>query len=181
MLHFTLSVIWFLLPAAAANMAPVFAGQLFPQWDTPVDLGRRFGSFRLFGSHKTYRGILAGIVAGWIVFVIQKGFALESEFLYHLGLFDYPETSSLFGAALGAGAVLGDLLKSFFKRRLGLAPGEPWIPYDQIDWVVGAVVVSYFVFSPDLLVIIASLSLGLILQASGKIIGFYLKVNSTPI
>jgi CDP-2,3-bis-(O-geranylgeranyl)-sn-glycerol synthase len=29
-------------------------------------------------------------------------------------------------------------VKSFFKRRLGIAPGKPWIPADQLDYVVGA-------------------------------------------
>jgi CDP-2,3-bis-(O-geranylgeranyl)-sn-glycerol synthase len=32
----------------------------------------------------------------------------------------------------------GDAAKSFVKRRLGIPPGRPWIPWDQVDFVLGA-------------------------------------------
>jgi CDP-2,3-bis-(O-geranylgeranyl)-sn-glycerol synthase len=32
----------------------------------------------------------------------------------------------------------GDSVKSFVKRRIGIAPGKPWIPWDQLDFVLGA-------------------------------------------
>jgi hypothetical protein len=31
-----------------------------------------------------------------------------------------------------------DSVKSFVKRRVGIAPGAPWIPFDQLDFVIGA-------------------------------------------
>ncbi len=34
----------------------------------------------------------------------------------------------------------GDAAKSFVKRRLGIAPGKPWIPWDQVDFVLGALI-----------------------------------------
>jgi CDP-diglyceride synthetase len=34
----------------------------------------------------------------------------------------------------------GDSLKSLVKRRLGIPPGAPWRPFDQLDFVVGALV-----------------------------------------
>lgn len=44
------------------------------------------------------------------------------------------------GLRLGAGAMGGDLAKSFVKRGLGIPPGSPWIPFDQIDFALGALV-----------------------------------------
>jgi hypothetical protein len=44
------------------------------------------------------------------------------------------------GLRFGFGAVAGDAAKSFFKRRLAIAPGSPWIPFDQLDFAVGALV-----------------------------------------
>ena len=32
----------------------------------------------------------------------------------------------------------GDSMKSLVKRRIGIAPGKPWIPWDQLDFVLGA-------------------------------------------
>jgi CDP-2,3-bis-(O-geranylgeranyl)-sn-glycerol synthase len=46
------------------------------------------------------------------------------------------------GFLLGLGAMAGDAAKSFFKRRLGIAPGHPWIPFDQIDFQIGALLLA---------------------------------------
>ncbi|HZD43512.1 MAG TPA: CDP-archaeol synthase, partial [Methanomicrobiales archaeon] len=48
---------------------------------------------------------------------------------------------------LATGALLGDLAKSFFKRRLGKKRGEQWPIADQYDLVVGAFVLL-FIFDP---------------------------------
>ncbi len=42
------------------------------------------------------------------------------------------------GLRFGVGAMAGDIAKSFVKRRAGIAAGRPWIPWDQIDFVLGA-------------------------------------------
>lgn len=36
-----------------------------------------------------------------------------------------------------------DSVKSFVKRRVGIAPGEPGIPFDQLDFVIGALVLTW--------------------------------------
>jgi len=40
------------------------------------------------------------------------------------------------GLLCGSAAMAGDSAKSFVKRRLGIAPGRPWVPADQLDYVV---------------------------------------------
>ncbi len=42
----------------------------------------------------------------------------------------------LFGAVVGLMALVGDAVKSYFKRRLGKEGGAPWFPFDQLDFVV---------------------------------------------
>jgi CDP-2,3-bis-(O-geranylgeranyl)-sn-glycerol synthase len=37
----------------------------------------------------------------------------------------------------------GDALKSLVKRRVGIAPGAPWIPWDQLDFALGALVLVW--------------------------------------
>jgi CDP-2,3-bis-(O-geranylgeranyl)-sn-glycerol synthase len=32
----------------------------------------------------------------------------------------------------------GDALKSLLKRLAGIPPGRPWIPMDQLDFVIGS-------------------------------------------
>lgn len=53
---------------------------------------------------------------------------------------EYDESSlwaiALFGAFVGFMALLGDAIKSYFKRRTGRDRGRPWFPFDQLDFVV---------------------------------------------
>jgi CDP-2,3-bis-(O-geranylgeranyl)-sn-glycerol synthase len=44
------------------------------------------------------------------------------------------------GAWLGLGALFGDIVKSFFKRRLGIKPGTMFQPWDGIDYMIGAII-----------------------------------------
>lgn len=176
-----ISVIWLLLPAGFANMAPIFAKQIFPTWNTPVDFGKTLRGKQIFGSHKTYRGLISGVIAGAIVFALQ-------QMLYHrfltiriLSYFNYEEVSILFGAWLGLCALLGDLVKSFFKRQLGIDPGTPWFPFDQIDWIVGSVMGLRIVLVPSFSVAVASFVIGLILHLVVKYFGFVWKLNPTPL
>ncbi|KAA0006124.1 MAG: CDP-archaeol synthase, partial [Thermoplasmata archaeon] len=43
------------------------------------------------------------------------------------------------------GALLGDIVESFFKRRVGKERGEDWIPFDQVDFLIGALILCYIV------------------------------------
>jgi CDP-2,3-bis-(O-geranylgeranyl)-sn-glycerol synthase len=50
---------------------------------------------------------------------------------------------AVLGLRFGVGAMAGDSVKSLVKRRLAIAPGEPWIPWDQLDFVLGALAVVW--------------------------------------
>jgi CDP-2,3-bis-(O-geranylgeranyl)-sn-glycerol synthase len=47
-----------------------------------------------------------------------------------------PTLAFTFGALVGAAALVGDAVKSYYKRRLGKEGGAPWVPFDQLDFVV---------------------------------------------
>lgn len=118
-----------------ANMAPVVAAKynLIPRLNRPLDLGMRLRGIRVLGSHKTIRGIVVAVFAGAITGGIEAA-ALHQKISF--GFF--------IGAVLGFGAIAGDAIKSFFKRRLRVAPGSLWIPFDQIDFVIGATLAGIF-------------------------------------
>ncbi|MBX5326655.1 MAG: CDP-2,3-bis-(O-geranylgeranyl)-sn-glycerol synthase [Candidatus Bathyarchaeia archaeon] len=128
-----LDALVFIFPAYCANAVPViFGGGL------PIDGGRLFRDGKpIFGAHKTWRGLVSGLVVGTLV-----GFGLSL-------LIEY---SVLLGFVISLGALLGDLAEAFFKRRLGFAPGASFPVADQLDFVVGALVFSLFVSPPTLLV-----------------------------
>ncbi len=133
-----LKIIWLFLPAAFANMAPVLAKKVFPDWDKPVDFGFKFHNQPLFGSHKTMRGIVSAVVTGFIIFIIQQTIYARVPWMRYLSLIDYNVFNPLFGAWVGFCAISADLIKSFLKRRLSIPSGSSWIPFDQVDWIVGA-------------------------------------------
>ena len=45
-------------------MMPIFAARwpVIRAWDYPVDFGRSFRGHRIFGTHKTWRGLIVGII-----------------------------------------------------------------------------------------------------------------------
>src|SRR3989344_8478189 len=123
---FILAAVWFILPAYAANMAPAIFYKFFGKYNFPIDFCRNlFDGKRIFGDGKTWNGLAVGMMAGSLV--------------------GYAQGSAFAGFVLGSGALFGDLVKSFFKRRLGFARGKMWFPFDQIDFVLGAFL-FYWIF-----------------------------------
>lgn len=104
-----------LLLVCAANTAAWAAGRLFRgRWAAPLDFGLVLGDGqRLFGSHKTWRGLVAGAAAcGLLAAALGPGFAT--------------------GAAFGATSMAGDALSSTLKRRLRREPGTEVPLLDQV-------------------------------------------------
>jgi CDP-2,3-bis-(O-geranylgeranyl)-sn-glycerol synthase len=136
-------VLYFFVPAYAANMAPVLVRDHFEALAVPMDGGLTIGGIRVLGDHKTWRGLLAGVVAGIMVYAAQRAL-YEAGVFHHLAAIDYATTSVASGALMGLGAGLGDAVKSFLKRRVGIEPGASWIGFDQLDFMVG----SYLLVAP---------------------------------
>ena len=126
---------------------PILRGfKVFNFLAKPVDFNRKFfDNQAIFGSHKTWRGVIISIVLGVITALIQKWFYQANIFRELSGVFDYENINIwLFGFLISAGAVFGDLLFAFVKRRLRLTPGAMCIPFDQINYVIG----SYLFLTP---------------------------------
>lgn len=118
-----LELLYFMLPAYLANMAPPFA-RYWKGWNRPIHE-------RLLGSHKTVVGFAVGMVVGVLATAVQAWVDAPGARV------DYSHWP-LLGLGFGVGAMAGDSLKSLFKRRLGFKPGASWIPFDQIDFAIGA-------------------------------------------
>ena len=131
-----LASLYYFVPAYFANGAPVLLKRFNPL-KMPVDFNKKFKGQPIFGSHKTWGGLIIASLIGLLTFYVQKLLYL-CPFFQKYSLFDYSEQTVWLGFLLGFGAIFGDLIKSFFKRRFHHKPGSSWIPFDKLDFVLVA-------------------------------------------
>lgn len=123
--------LWYILPAYFANSSPVlFKGK------TPMDFGKNFiDGKRLLGNGKTWRGFFGGLSVGVLISCVQYQIIPS-----YYGSF---ETALKLGFALSFGALLGDIIGSFIKRRANLPQGYPAIGLDQLGFLITALILGY--------------------------------------
>lgn len=120
-------LLYLMLPAYVANMSPPLS-RFLPGWNGPI-------SQRWLGAHKTVVGAASGVLMALLTAFVQSHVGWDGAVV------DYARWPVI-GVALGVGAMGGDLLKSFVKRRRGINPGARWVPADQLDFVIGALILA---------------------------------------
>ncbi len=160
MLKLIFACLWYLLPAALGNHNASCGNRLplpgvlkkpLEKLAVPIDFGRTLNGREIFGKNKTWRGLVVGVITGVFVAGIQAILFSNIAFLRNNTVVDYTRCNCvLVGALMGAGALLGDLVESLIKRRLGKPSGKPWFPWDQADWIIGAMLLSSLVCVPAL-------------------------------
>jgi len=171
-----LAALWIMIPAYVPNSAAALFGG-----GTPIDFGRTWSDGRrVFGDGKTYRGFFGGVLSGVLVGLVEI-LAWAS-----FGLTALPRQTVLSVTLLAAGALLGDLAKSFLKRRLGKERGESWFLADQYDLVIGSFLLILLVY-PEWLFENITLPIAVwivvmtpLLHRAVNIIGYYIGVKEVP-
>jgi CDP-2,3-bis-(O-geranylgeranyl)-sn-glycerol synthase len=133
-----LELLVFLIPIYIANSSPVVLGG-----GVPLDLGRSLpDGERIFGNGKTVRGFVAGTLAG----TFAGGLV---SLVYLLPFFPNPLTQFTAAFFLSFGAMAGDALGSFIKRRMHVTWGRPFV-LDTIMFLIVALVFVIPFASPAL-------------------------------
>mgnify|MGYP001584509993 CR=1 FL=1 len=173
------------LLAAAALSAAVLRFDLAPWARRPIDLGLAIGGVRLFGDGKTWRGLAVAVLGCIAAASVQRAIGDRAG---RLAVVDYAAIDPiLFGAAMGAGAILGELPNSFVKRRLGIAQGKTttgplaavFYVWDQVDLLTGAWPLLLPWLRPDGALVAASFALVLILHPALSLAGWLLGARKT--
>jgi len=162
-----LTIILYTIPLYIANAAPVlFQGKI------PVDLGASIRGKRVLGDGKTFSGALAGIAAGSLAgLIIALAFPqILTQFPLYFPL----------AVTLSFGAIIGDMVKSFFKRRLGIASGAKWFLADQLDFVVGGLLFSFLIRFPEAEVVLVLLLATVFIHIATNFAAFKLKLKKVP-
>jgi CDP-2,3-bis-(O-geranylgeranyl)-sn-glycerol synthase len=176
------------MPGYFANMAPPIAKRFnfLGFLDKPLDNNKKINGKPILGKNKTYRGFVVGIIAAIFAVLIQKILfnINDGENIFRilsLGI-DYTNISLilLLAILMGFGALAGDSIESFFKRRINIKSGQSFIPWDQIDHILGAYLFSLILIYSFISwkIFFSSIILGFILHVVVNHISFYLGIRS---
>jgi len=155
-LNLIIVAIWFILPAYFANSFPVIFGKIF-RGKFPIDFNKKWNKKPILGKGKTWPGFFGGILVGILIGFLQGRF--------------------LAGILLSIGALAGDLVKSFAKRRAGVVSGKPWPVIDQLDFIIGALLFVSIVEMPSLETIIIVLVLTPAFHVAANMAAYLFKVK----
>jgi len=178
LLALVVTAVWAMLPAYLPNNVAVVAGG-----GRPIDGGRTWRGRRLLGDGKTWRGTVAGIVAGAVVALLLNALRSTLSPVVGFGLPLFPPAAVL---SLPAGAMLGDIVASFAKRRTGRERGAAFPVVDQLDFVAGALLLTavaapaWFASVFTLPVVAVVLVLTPLLHVGTNVVGYALGLKAEP-
>jgi CDP-2,3-bis-(O-geranylgeranyl)-sn-glycerol synthase len=170
---------WAMLPAYVPNNAAVLAGG-----GPPIDGGRTLHGERLLGDGKTWQGTAAGVAAGAVLAVLQNAARPLLDPVVPAALpAPFPPAVLV---ALPAGAMLGDIVASFLKRRIGRERGASLPGIDQLDFVVVALALTalvapaWFTATFTLPVLAVVLVITPVLHVTTNVVAYKLSLKSEP-
>jgi len=132
---------YFVFPAYTANSFALLVGG-----GTPMDFGRKMrDGKRILGDGKTWRGLVGGSLLATGVGLIMNyaGLLLPADWVHPWSRSDWAYNSD-WGFAIAVifilcfGAMLGDSLGSFIKRRRGIGQGGKALLLDQLTFLLVA-------------------------------------------
>lgn len=173
--------IYLMIPAYFSNgSALVFGG------GTPMDFGKNaWDNRRLIGDGCTWRGLIGGGLLGMVVGGILGLLASYGIATYYFNLSASQITlisgnipqGLLMGGLLGFGALIGDAIGSFIKRRLNFERGKPVPLLDQLDFVVFALLFVSFVINLSWEMILIILFVSIFLHLGANIFAYLINLK----
>jgi len=179
MWEFIIQSLYLLLPAYLANACASLSGNLkiSKKFNLPLDHYHYLGKNYILGPGKTYRGTIIGIIIALIIVLMQK-WLYATDLFANLSLINYQQINILFlGLLAGLGTMGGDIVASFFKRRINLKSGSSFPLLDQWDFIIGFFLLLNLMVKINWEIIIISFILTLIIHPLTNLIAYLLKVK----
>ncbi|MBI4014559.1 MAG: CDP-2,3-bis-(O-geranylgeranyl)-sn-glycerol synthase [Candidatus Aenigmarchaeota archaeon] len=168
MISFLLQSLWFILPAYIANSSPVIS-----KGKHPLDFHAFLGKNRLLGDGKTIEGSATGIAFGTLAGTLQI-------LLQPYAPDNFVTMTAELAFLLAFGAIAGDIVGAFIKRRLGIARGASAPLLDQLDFLIVSLTLSTLVVSMPYEVYIVLFLITPVVHLSANIISHFLKLKEVP-
>lgn len=176
---------WYIIPAYVANGFAVFSKVIKNRH--PIDGGRLFRDGNpVLGHGKSWEGFIIGVISGVCIGCLQW---ITAPFLLQLieqHLILPPELNSivLFSILqvflIALGALIGDLIGSFIKRRLNISRGRSAPILDQLDFLIAALLLGMLVNPLPFVFVLFLLVVTPIIHLTANVIGYLLKLKQEP-
>ncbi len=172
MLDIIINSLWLIIPAYCANLFPVLM-----KGKHPIDFKKKFiDGHRLLGDGKTIEGFFSGIIFGTLIGILQ---IYLQPFIGQFYVFQF-QHSLLTVILLSIGAIVGDLIGSFVKRRFGLERGAPTPILDQLDFLVFSLALISVIAPVKFYWVIFLLIITPLVHYSCNLFAFFLKLKDRP-
>lgn len=174
-----------LILGGALNMAFVKSA-IFNSLKKPIDNNKVLkDGKRLFGDNKTYKGFLGMIITTSIGMnicgLICYAFNLSTTSLLYEKYTNNFLNNTIIGAILGLAYISFELPNSYMKRRVDIEPGKSknlfFTFIDQIDSLIGCVIVMAFLFDKPFYYYIFLILIGAVAHYLVNIILYALKLR----
>ncbi len=165
---FFIEIILVLIPLYLANSSAMLLGG-----KTPIDLNQHFVDKKPFlGKGKTVKGTLFGISIGILAvllidFYFQGKVPIINNYLHY-------------GILVSIGAILGDLIGSFLKRRMNIERGKPVLLLDQLDFVIVGILFGSLVHKVSVELFLLVCVITLIAHRIANFVAFKFKLKKVP-
>ncbi len=171
---------FFALPfilAGLIHIAVIKFGFLKSLESIPLDGGATINGQPVFGKNKTLRGAATVIISIAVFFILERIAARHFLIAAKLNVINIALIPSIgWSVLLGVGCIVGELPNSFLKRRLNIAPGAKgeggflrtffWV-MDQIDSLLGVLVLASFHWRPSWGMLIALFVIAMVIHPIG--------------
>lgn len=168
MYEFAIRVLLYLIPLYITNASALLFGGKHS-----LDFGKKLLGKPIFGRGKTIEGTIGGLFAGLVSVGLIIFFFGEFTPLLHRNYL-------LVGTLLCTGAIGGDLLGSFIKRRSGIPRGGRVFLLDQLDFVIGGIALSYWLVIPTPLEATLIIIITILIHSLANYAAFKLKMKKVP-
>jgi CDP-2,3-bis-(O-geranylgeranyl)-sn-glycerol synthase len=165
-----------IFPAYAANGFPPLA-----RGHRPIDLKIKWiDGNRIFGNGKTIEGTVFGLFAGFIIGALEAFLYSDlNAYAMQFGV-TLPVINLFVGFMIALGALFGDMIGSFLKRRFKLKRGADVPLLDQWNFVIGAVLFSFWFTEITIWMFLIMLVITPIVHRIANIIAHRIKVKKEP-
>lgn len=173
------TTLYFILPAYLSN-----SGGLIFGGGKPVDFEKsdKHGT-RWIGNGVTWKGVIGGTILGTVAGAIQGYFG--PMIIANFGPWIYTPISAnltegiITGFLLGFGALVGDAIGSFIKRRIGIRRGRPAPILDQIDFLLVALIFVSPIYHLTWMFIVIAILLTIIIHLIANTIAYLIGMKNT--